>query len=57
MEKNANCHGTEFPQELLISFAKAMAPEIKMFYQSDAGKTYCPVKKGGTYVLPSNSIF
>ena len=30
----------KIPEELLISFAKAMAPEIREFYQSDAGKDY-----------------
>ena len=28
------------PEELLISFAKAMVPEIRSFYQSDTGKAY-----------------
>ena len=30
----------ELPEELLVSFAKAMAPEIRKFYQSDFGKKY-----------------
>ena len=28
------------PEELLTSFAKAMLPELRNFYASDAGKTY-----------------
>ena len=30
----------KIPEDLLISFAKAMAPEVRKFYQSDAGKDY-----------------
>lgn len=30
----------ELPEELLNSFAKAMAPEIRKFYDSDTGKAY-----------------
>lgn len=30
----------ELPEELLISFAKALVLEIRKFYQSDEGKTY-----------------
>ena len=30
----------ELPEELLVSFAKAMVPEIRKFYQSDFGKNY-----------------
>lgn len=30
----------DLPEELLTSFAKALAPEIRKFYQSDIGKTY-----------------
>ena len=30
----------ELPEELLISFAKALAPEIRKFYDSDEGKAY-----------------
>lgn len=28
----------ELPEELLTSFAKALAPEIRKFYDSDEGK-------------------
>ena len=28
------------PEELLNSFAKALVPEIRAFYDSDEGKTY-----------------
>ena len=28
------------PEELLNSFAKALAPEIRAFYESDEGKAY-----------------
>ncbi len=30
----------ELPEELLTSFAKALAPEIRKFYYSDEGKAY-----------------
>lgn len=30
----------ELPEELLNSFAKALAPEIRKFYDSDEGKAY-----------------
>ena len=30
----------ELPEELLTSFAKALAPEIRKFYDSDEGKAY-----------------
>ena len=30
----------KLPEELLISFAKALVPEIRKFYQSDEGKAY-----------------
>ena len=30
----------ELPEELLTSFAKALAPEIRKFYNSDEGKAY-----------------
>ena len=30
----------ELPEELLTSFAKALAPEIRKFYDSDDGKSY-----------------
>lgn len=30
----------ELPEELLISFAKALVPEIRKFYDSDEGKAY-----------------
>ncbi len=30
----------ELPEELLTSFAKALAPEIRNFYNSDEGKAY-----------------
>ena len=30
----------ELPEELLTSFAKALAPEIRKFYDSDEGKVY-----------------
>ena len=30
----------ELPEELLTSFAKALAPEIRKFYDSDKGKAY-----------------
>lgn len=30
----------ELPEELLTAFAKALAPEIRSFYNSDEGKAY-----------------
>ena len=30
----------ELPEELLTSFAKALAPEIRKFYDSNEGKAY-----------------
>ena len=30
----------ELPEELLTSFAKALVPEIRKFYDSDEGKAY-----------------
>ena len=30
----------ELPEEMLTSFAKALAPEIRKFYDSDEGKAY-----------------
>ena len=30
----------ELPEKLLTSFAKALAPEIRKFYDSDEGKAY-----------------
>ena len=30
----------ELPKELLTSFAKALTPEIRKFYDSDEGKAY-----------------
>lgn len=30
----------ELPEELLASFAKALVPEIRKFYDSDEGKAY-----------------
>lgn len=30
----------ELPEELLTSFAKALAPEIRKFYDGDEGKAY-----------------
>lgn len=30
----------ELPEELLTSFAKALAPEIRKFYDCDEGKAY-----------------
>lgn len=30
----------ELPQDLLVSFAKFLSPEIAKFYQSDEGKAY-----------------
>lgn len=30
----------ELPEELLTSFAKALVPEIRNFYDSDDGKAY-----------------
>lgn len=30
----------ELPKELLTSFAKAIAPDIYKFYESDTGKKY-----------------
>ena len=30
----------ELPEDLLTSFAKALAPEIRKFYDSDEGKAY-----------------
>lgn len=42
MENNLNAKSTEIrlPDELLTSFAKFLAPEIKKFYESDEGKAY-----------------
>lgn len=34
------CSSVELPQELLVSFAKALAPEINAFYRSEEGKKY-----------------
>ena len=30
----------DLPEELLISFAKSLVPEIRAFYHSDAGNEY-----------------
>ncbi len=35
-----NYNDIELPEELLNSFAKALLPEIRKFYDSDEGKTY-----------------
>ena len=35
-----NYKDIEMPEKLLTSFAKALAPEIRKFYQSDSGKAY-----------------
>lgn len=42
MNKNNKIDYTniELPEALLISFAKALAPEIRKFYDSDEGKAY-----------------
>ena len=39
-EENTARTSVELPEELLISFAKFLAPEIVKFYQSDEGKEY-----------------
>ena len=38
--KEINYKDIEFSDELLISFAKALAPEIRAFYESEEGKAY-----------------
>lgn len=42
----------ELPEELLTSLAKALAPEIRKFYDSDEGKSYfeCWLAKHPEYV-------
>ena len=35
-----NHNEAELPKELLTSFAKFLVPEIRKFYQSEAGKAY-----------------
>lgn len=42
MENDLNLKRTEveLPDDLLISFAKFLAPEIKKFFESNEGKTY-----------------
>lgn len=35
-----NRNEVELPEELLTSFAKALVPEIRKFYQSEEGKAY-----------------
>lgn len=39
-EAEIRTNDMELPEELLISFAKFLAPEIREFYQSDEGKAY-----------------
>ena len=39
-EENTSRTSVELPEELLISFAKFLGPEIVKFYQSDEGKEY-----------------
>jgi len=39
-EAEIRTNDMEFSEELLISFAKFLAPEIREFYQSDEGKKY-----------------
>ena len=38
--RNTDYANLELPEELLISLAKALAPEIRKFYDSDEGKAY-----------------
>lgn len=42
MKNNLNLKRTEveLPDDLLISFAKFLAPETKKFFESDEGKAY-----------------
>ena len=40
MNRNTQYEQLVLPEDLLTSFAKAMAPEIKKFYESETGKTY-----------------
>lgn len=39
-EAKIRTNDNELPEELLISFAKFLAPEIREFYKSDEGKAY-----------------
>ena len=40
MNRNTRYDQLALPEDLLTSFAKAMAPEIKKFYESETGKAY-----------------
>ena len=47
----------KLPEELLISFAKALVPEIRKFYQSEEGRAYFEnwLEKHPEYASPVES--
>lgn len=48
----------ELPEELLTSFAKALTPEIRKFYDSDEGKAYFEkwLTKHPEYTVPDTNV-
>jgi len=48
----------ELPEELLTSLAKALTPEIRMFYDSDEGKAYFEkwITKHPEYTIPDTDV-
>ncbi|MBQ3009643.1 MAG: hypothetical protein IJD81_00480 [Oscillospiraceae bacterium] len=40
MAEKIDYRNIELPEELLISFAKSMVPEIRAFYRSEKGREY-----------------